>query len=290
MGPLVVAGSASGPFAARLAAELGTKQVPGETKRFPDGEGYVRLLGDVKGRDVVVAQSTAPDANLVELLLWLDAAREAGARTLTAAIPYLGYARQDRIFNPGEALSSRVAARAIAAACDRVVTVDPHKEEILGFFGGKAASVSAVPLLAAELGRWGVDAVLAPDKGARDRAAAAAKLLRVPADHLEKTRVSSTEVRMAPKELDVRGKRVSGLRGRDARPLHRQRPAQPPVRRPRPRPRHRHVADGPLLVRPGERRAGRGCRAQGRRLIQAGTVPLVGCAMTRDPPALGWRL
>ena len=211
MGPLVVAGSASGPFAARLAAELGTKQVPGESKRFPDGEGYVRLLGDVKGRDVVVAQSTAPDANLVELLLWLDAAREAGARTLTAAIPYLGYARQDRIFNPGEALSSRAAARAIAPACDRVVTVDPHKEETLVFFGGKAASVSAVPLLATELGRWGVDAILAPDKGARDRAAAAAKLLRVPVDHLEKTRLSSTEVRMAPKELDVRGKRVAIL-------------------------------------------------------------------------------
>ncbi|MEK6985540.1 MAG: ribose-phosphate diphosphokinase [Candidatus Thermoplasmatota archaeon] len=209
MPPLVVAGSASEPFATRLAAELGSHLVPREVKRFPDGEGYVRILGDVRGRDVVVAQSTSPDANLVELLLWLDAAREAGARAVTAAIPYLGYARQDRIFQPGESLSSRAAARAIAVACDRVVTVDPHKEETLQFFGGKASAVSAVPLLAAELGAWGVDAILAPDKGARDRAASAAALLHVPVDHLEKTRLSATEVRMATKELDVRGKRVA---------------------------------------------------------------------------------
>ncbi len=209
MPPLVVAGSASAPFATRLATTLGTTLVPGEAKRFPDGEGYVRLLAPVKGHDLIVAQSTAPDANLVELLLWLDAAREAGARSLTAAIPYLGYARQDRLFQPGEAISSRAAARAIAAACDRVVTVDPHKEEVLQFFGGKARSVTAVPQLAATLGAWGVDAILAPDKGARDRAASAATLLRVPVDHLEKTRLSATEVRMAPKEMDVRGKRVA---------------------------------------------------------------------------------
>jgi ribose-phosphate pyrophosphokinase len=207
--PLVVAGSASKPFAARLAQELGAGPVQAEAKRFPDGEGYVRLLGDVKGRDVLVAQSTAPDPNLVELLLWLDAAREAGARSVTAVIPYLGYARQDRVFQPGEAVSSRAVGRAIAAASDRVVTVDPHKEEILAFFGGKARSVTAVPQLAATLGSWGVDAILAPDKGARDRAAGAARLLKVPVDHLEKTRLSATEVRMAPKDLDVRGRRVA---------------------------------------------------------------------------------
>ena len=214
MHPLVVAGSASGPFAERLARELGgagAKPVATECKRFPDGEGYVRLLADVKGRDVVVAQATAPDHNLVELLLWLDAAREAGARSVTAAIPYLGYARQDRVFQPGEAISSRAVARAMASGCDRVITVDPHKEEVLQFFGGKAISVSAVPQLAATLGSWGVDAILAPDKGARERAERAAKQLRVGVDHLEKTRLSATEVRMKPKELDVRGKRVAIL-------------------------------------------------------------------------------
>lgn len=209
MPPLVVAGSASKPFAEALASELGTTLAHGEHKRFPDGEGYVRLHADAKGKDVLAVQSTAPDPNLVELLLWLDAAREAGARTVTAVVPYFGYARQDRVFHPGEAVSSRAAGRAIAAAADRVVTVDPHKLDILAFMGGKATAVSAVPQIAAALRTWGVDAVLAPDKGALDRAKEAGKLLGVPVDHLEKTRLSATEVRMAPKSLDVRGKRVA---------------------------------------------------------------------------------
>ena len=209
MPPLVVAGSASKPFAEALAHELGTTLAHAEHKRFPDGEGYVRLHADARGKDVLVVQSTAPDPNLVELLLWLDAAREAGARTVTAVVPYFGYARQDRTFHPGEAVSSRAAGQAIAAAADRVVTVDPHKLDILRFMGGKATAVSAVPQVAAALKGWGVDAVLAPDKGALDRAKEAAALLQVPVDHLEKTRLSATEVRMAPKSLDVRGKRVA---------------------------------------------------------------------------------
>lgn len=206
---IVVAGSASGPFAARLAEVLGLPMARGEVKRFPDGEGHVRLLDPVRGADAIVVQSTAPDPNLVELLLWQDALRESGARRVTTVIPYMGYARQDRAFESGEAISARAAAIALAATTDHVVTVDPHKEEVLRFFGGKARSVSAVPQLAAELSRWGVDIVLAPDKGARDRAEEAARLMGARVDHLEKTRLSATEVVMRTKELDVRGARVA---------------------------------------------------------------------------------
>lgn len=209
MPPAVVAGTASGPFAAHLAKDLGATPVRTEFKRFPDGEGYARLLDNVRGKDVVVCQSTAPDANLVELLLWQDAVREAGAKSITAVIPYYAYARQDRAFQPGESVSSRAVAKAIAAGCDQAVTVDIHKHTILDFFGRKGHGVTAVPQLAEELAKWGVDAVLAPDKGARDRAAAAAEIIDVPVDHLEKTRLSPTEVRMAAKELDVKGRRVA---------------------------------------------------------------------------------
>ena len=209
MPPAVVAGTASGPFAAMLAKDLGASSVRTEFKRFPDGEGYARLLDPVRGRDAIVCQSTAPDSSLVELLLWQDAVREAGARSITAVIPYYSYARQDRVFQPGEAVSSRAVAKAISAGCDQVVTVDIHKSTILDFFGKKGHGVSAVPQLAAELAKWGVDAVLAPDKGARDRAAVAAEIIDVPMDHLEKTRLSPTEVRMAAKELDVKGRRVA---------------------------------------------------------------------------------
>lgn len=206
---ILVAGSGSHIFATNLAREAGMQLARTEVRRFPDGEGYVRLLDDAKGQHVVIVQSTAPDANLVELLLWQDAAREAHAASVTSVIPYFGYARQDRTFLPGEAVSSRAAATAISASCDRVLTVDPHKEDVLRFFGGKASAVSAVPQLAQELARWGVDLVLAPDKGARSRAEEAAKIMGVRVDHLEKTRLSPTEVVMRVKDLDVTGARVA---------------------------------------------------------------------------------
>jgi ribose-phosphate pyrophosphokinase len=209
MPPVVLAGSASGPFAAELAKDLGASSVNVELRRFPDGEAYVRILESLAGKDAIVVQSTSPDARLVELLLLQDAAREAGARSVTTVVPYFAYARQDRAFHPGEGISARAVCRAIASGCDRAVTVDLHKPAVLEHFGGKAHDVSAVPQLAATLKSWGVDAVLAPDKGARDRAAVAAGLIGVPVDHLEKTRISAVEVRMAAKDLDVRGKRVA---------------------------------------------------------------------------------
>ena len=206
---LVVTGSASGPFAARLATELGVPLARSESRRFPDGEGYVRILDAVHGKEAVVVQATAPDMNLMELLLWQDAIREAGAERITTVIPYLGYARQDRVFQPGEAISARAAARAVATTTDAVIAVDPHKEESLAFFGGKARSVTAIPQIAHELARWGVDIVLAPDKGARERASHAASLIGCRFDHLEKTRLSPTEVTMRAKDLDVAGSRVA---------------------------------------------------------------------------------
>lgn len=180
-----------------------------QVTRFPDQEGYVRLPEPVSGQHVIICQSTSPDSNLVELLLLQDAARESGASRVTSVIPYFAYARQDRAFNPGEAVSARACARAIATGCDDVVLVDPHKLDILEFFGGKARAASAVPLLAKQLASWGVDTVLAPDKGARSRAEEAAGLIGARVDHMEKTRISATEVVMKTKDLDVRGAHVA---------------------------------------------------------------------------------
>ncbi|MFO1534569.1 MAG: ribose-phosphate diphosphokinase [Thermoplasmatota archaeon] len=207
--PLVLAGSASPAFAQELARLLGARVAQAEATRFPDGEGYVRIAEPVQGQDLVLVQSTAPDTNLVELLLWQDAAWEAGARSVSTVIPYLGYARQDRVFQPGEAVSSRAAAKAIAAGSDRILTIDPHKPDVLRFFGGKGHAATAVPQLATQLAAWGVDTVLAPDRGARERAEQAARLIGATADHLEKTRLSATEVRMQAKSLDVKGRRVA---------------------------------------------------------------------------------
>lgn len=206
---ILVAGTASRTLGPRLADAIGCDLAKTEIRRFPDLEVYARILDDVEGRHAVICQTTAPNENLVELLLLQDAVQEMGAARVTSVVPYYGYARQDRVFKPGEAVSSRAIARALATTTDSVITVDPHKEEILDFFFQGAHSVSAVPQIAEELGRWGVDAVLAPDRGARDRAERAAGQLGVPFDHLEKTRLGPNEVRIEPKDLDVEGMRVA---------------------------------------------------------------------------------
>ncbi len=206
--PTIIPGSASGPFAEALARETGALRLAVESKRFADGELYVRLLGPV-GNHALVVQSTPTAESLIELILLQDAARESGAKHVTTVVPYFGYARQDRAFQPGEPLSARAVARAVGAGCDDVVTVDPHKPSLLSHFGVPARMVSAVPQIASVLKSWGVDTVLAPDKGARDRAEEAARLIGAGVDHLEKTRISSTEVVMKAKALDVRGKRVA---------------------------------------------------------------------------------
>ena len=209
MEPIVVAGTASQALAGRLADLLDAPLADTDIRRFPDLEVYARIKSDVEGKHVILVQTTAPNENLIELLLLQDAAQGHHAAKVTSVIPYYGYARQDQVFHPGEAVSSRAVARALATTADSVVTIDPHKEHILDFFFDGAHSFSAVPQLADELGRWGVDCILAPDKGARDRAEGAAKQLGVAFDHLEKTRLSATDVRMEAKDLDVAGKRVA---------------------------------------------------------------------------------
>ncbi len=206
---VVVPGSASLTLATRLADELGAELAETDIHRFPDGEVYARIVSEIEGKHAILVQTTAPNDNLIELLLLQDAAREHGAAKITSVIPYYGYARQDQVFKPGEAVSSRAVARALATTADQVITVDPHKEAILDFFFDGAHSVTAIPQLAKKLGDWGVEVILAPDKGARAHANEAAALLGIPCDHMEKTRLGPTEVVMKAKDLDVAGKSVA---------------------------------------------------------------------------------
>ncbi len=208
---ILVTGTANPGLGARLADALHCEIADTEIKRFPDLEVYARIDSEVEGKHVVIVQGTHPNDNLVELLLLQDAAQEASAARVTSVIPYYGYARQDQVFKRGEAVSSRAVARALATTADAVVTVDPHKEEILDFFFHGAHSVSAVNTIADELGAWGVDCILAPDKGARDRAERAAAHLGLPVDHLEKVRLGPTEVKITAKDLDVAGQDVAIL-------------------------------------------------------------------------------
>ena len=205
----VLAGSASKRTAKELAGILKADLVEVESRVFPDGEVYVRVPDRLQGEEVVIVQTTYPTASLLELLFLQEAAHDQGASHISAVVPYYSYSRQDRVFLEGEIVSAKAVAQLVELKADRFITVDPHKEHILGFFGIEAHGVSAVPLLAKHLEKMGVDTVLAPDKGALDRAQFAAKCLDAQFDYMEKTRISGTEVEMKAKSLDVRGKTVA---------------------------------------------------------------------------------
>lgn len=205
---LVVAGEGSRPLATEIATRLGAPLVNAELQSFPDGEDYVRIPAPVSNADVIVVQTTYPPRRLWQLLLTLQACKEGGARSIKAVAPYLAYARQDRIFKPGEALSAKLVAQALGLVCNLVLTVDAHKEDIRSFYNVPFINVGADAALAQELKRLKVQVILAPDAGAVERARAVAERIGAQFDHLEKKRISSEVVEITPKNLNVAGKSV----------------------------------------------------------------------------------
>lgn len=208
----LLAGSASGSLAGTIAARLGVAPATPAIERFPDGE-LRPAVEDVCGDDVYVVQATGPPVNdhLVELLLLLDAARRAHAGRLTAVIPYVGYARQDRRTRPGQAVAARVVADAVATAgADRVVLVDPHTNALEAMFSIPVETLTAVPVLANALAPLvPADAVLvAPDLGGVKLAEAYASILDRPVAVVRKSRVSGTAVKATELVGDVAGRPV----------------------------------------------------------------------------------
>jgi ribose-phosphate pyrophosphokinase len=188
---------------------LDAKLADVEIKRFPDGECYVRIKDDLKGQEAIVVQTTFPDPHLVELFILLDALKGLSPSRIITVVPYFGYARQDKRFLEGEAISARAFSRLIDAASDEFVSVDIHAPKILEWFDVPAKDVSVMPTFGEFFKDKGVDLVLAPDKGALDRADATASVLGCEWDHLEKTRIDGDTVKMAPKELDAKGRTVA---------------------------------------------------------------------------------
>ena len=206
-------GSASVSLARGIGRELGAVHVdvafakhPGG---FPDGERYVRLLGPVAGEHVVLVQTTHPDPMIVEQFLLADAIRDAGARRLTAVVPYFGYGRQDKRFLEGEAVSAKTIAKHVAVDCDELLTMAiPANPEMLKTFPLPTREVSGMPAIGRYLKSAKVDVLLAPDQGALRLAKEASSVAGVPFDFLVKKRIDSYTVKIEPKALDVRGKSV----------------------------------------------------------------------------------
>ncbi len=201
----VIGGTASTALAERISRELGNSPfgIP-FTKRFPDGELYVRVGGRLEGDDVVIVQSTRTDQDLIELMLLEDAVREAGARRIFVVVPYFGYARQDRRFFPGEPVSARALCRHVELDADEIITVDLHSSQSLSNFSKPAFEASGIPAIARLLRERPVDLLASPDKGGIDRVRRMAQLLDRPWFALEKKRIDSEHVELSlPASLSV---------------------------------------------------------------------------------------
>lgn len=210
----IVLGPSSRQLGERIASVLKAEKVPVAFKNFPDGESYVRLEGDVQGEEAVIVQTTSPpqDSRLIQLALIADAAKRNHARSVKAIVPYMAYARQDKIFLSGEALSVETIANMLkVAGVDSLLTVNVHQEKVLGRFPFPAKTLSAIPLLAEYFKQRGLEGAfaLAPDEGAAHIAEQADQVLRGGYGFLEKKRDRYTgQVSMEKRSFEVRGKAV----------------------------------------------------------------------------------
>jgi len=210
----IVLGPASEQLGKNIAELLKAEVVSVAFKTFPDGESYIRLEGNVQNEETVIVQTTSPpqDARIIQLALIVDAARRSGAKKVTAVVPYLAYARQDRIFLQGEAISIETIARMFeAAGINSLITVNVHQQKVLDKFAFLAKNVSAIPLIAEyfKRGGFGKAFALAPDKGAIHIAEEARQVLGGECGYLEKHRDRYTgQISLEKKKFDVKGKTV----------------------------------------------------------------------------------
>jgi ribose-phosphate pyrophosphokinase len=207
---MLLAGTSNRPLAEEIAAELKQPLCQVTIRRFADGELFVKIDENVRGRDVYIIQSTNPPAeNMIELLLLMDAARRASAARVTAVIPYFGYARQDRKDQPRVAISAKLMANLISTAgAQRVLAMDFHSHQLQGFFDIPVDHLYAAPVLTAHyrMKRLADPVVVAPDVGSAKMARGFAKRLNASLAIIDKRRPSANIAEVVNVVGEVDGK------------------------------------------------------------------------------------
>ncbi|HYA49684.1 MAG TPA: ribose-phosphate pyrophosphokinase [Streptosporangiaceae bacterium] len=207
---LLLSGSANRPLSEELAAQLGQPLCQVTSKRFSDGEIFVKIDENVRGRDVYIIQPTnAPAENMIELLLLMDAARRASAARITAVIPYFGYARQDRKDQPRVAISAKLMANMVSVAgADRVLAMDFHQHQLQGFFDLPVDHLYAAPVFVNHYRQKSMRdlVVVASDVGGAKMARGFAKRLNASLAIIDKRRPSANVAEVVNVVGDVKGK------------------------------------------------------------------------------------
>lgn len=192
---LLLSGTANRALSQEVAQHLGQPLCDVTNKRFADGEIFVKIDENVRGRDVYIVQPTNPPAeNLMELLLLMDAARRASAARITAVIPYFGYARQDRKDQPRVAISAKLMANLVSTAgADRVLGMDFHQHQMQGFFDLPVDHLYAAPVFVNHFRQKALKdpVVVAPDVGSAKMARGFAKRLNATLAIIDKRRPSA---------------------------------------------------------------------------------------------------
>ena len=209
---MVFTGNANPDLAARVVKHLDTTLGNAAVNKFSDGEISVELLENVRGRDVFILQPTcAPtNDNLMEVLTMADALKRASAARITAAIPYFGYARQDR--RPRSArvpISAKLVANMLhSAGINRVLTVDLHADQIQGFFDIPVDNIYATPILIHDIVQQRIDnlTVVSPDVGGVVRARAVAKMLNTDLAIIDKRRPKANVAEVMNIIGDIQGR------------------------------------------------------------------------------------
>jgi ribose-phosphate pyrophosphokinase len=207
---LLLSGTANRPLAEEVATELNSVLCKATIRRFADGEIFVKIDENVRGRDVYIIQPTNPPAeNLIELLLLMDAARRASAARITSVIPYFGYARQDRKDQPRVAISAKLMANIISdAGADRVLAMDFHQHQLQGFFDLPVDHLYAAPVFTSHYRQKGLKnlAIVASDVGGAKMARGFAKRLDASLAIIDKRRTAANVAEAVNVVGDVEGK------------------------------------------------------------------------------------
>lgn len=192
---LLLSGSANRALSEEIAEHLSQPLCRVTLRRFADGEIFVKIDENVRGRDVYIVQPTNPPAeNMLELLLLIDAAKRASAARVTAVIPYFGYARQDRKDQPRVAISAKLMANMVSTAgADRVLGMDFHQHQLQGFFDLPVDHLYAAPVFTSHYRQKKLHdlVVVAPDVGGAKMARGFAKRLNGTLAIIDKRRTSA---------------------------------------------------------------------------------------------------
>ena len=207
----IFSGNANRPLAERIAAYL--KQPLGDVSisRFPDGEIFVKIMDNIRGKDVFIVQPTCcpPNDSIMELLIMIDACRRASAARITAVIPFYGYARQDRKDQPRVPITAKLVANLlVASGVNRLLTMDLHAQQIQGFFDIPVDHLFAAPVIVKHLRSKKLKnpVVVSPDPGGLKMAYAYANMLGGGLAIVGKQRKTATEVEALNLVGDVEGR------------------------------------------------------------------------------------